>query len=332
MIIQNLYKKRILTLIESKKSPLLPLAFFTFFLCFNAKIVYAQDSIPPSQGIEDKKNIDFQEHFFSAITNKAINNYQKAIESLEKCNQLEPNNKAVLFELSKNYYKIGRFVEAIEYGNSALLLEPDNLWIAEHLVQAYKSSYAFDKAIKTQKNIAKKYPKKKQNLVFLYLQSSNVDSAKIVLNELENAKLLTPRLRQLQTNLYKPKKILKENAETTTKPTDVNIEEQFKKEKSFFSLKQLLTKLDIDNDTKLLSYSEEGLALFPAQPLVYLMNAKAYNKTKNYKKAIVSLQNGIDFVIDDPIMQANFYNEFVISYKGLGDVKNTHKYQKKLKE
>ena len=75
----------------------------------------------------------------------------------------------------------------------------------------------------------------------------------------------------------------------------------------------------------LLSYSNKGLELFPAQAFVYLMNAKALNSQRKYNEAIDKLQNGIDFVIDDTSLEADFYNELAVGYDGLGKKKRGNK-------
>ncbi|CAM1362256.1 tetratricopeptide repeat protein [Tenacibaculum xiamenense] len=331
VIIQKLHKTQTNVLIKIKTGLILRSCFILFLIL--SQTIIAQDSIPVSQDIADKNLLKFQENFFQAITHKAINNFQKAIDNLETCNELKPNDIAVLFELSKNYYKLKRLVEAITYAEEALTIEPENVWLLEHLVKVHKSNNDFRNAIATQKKLIQKIPKKKQDLVFLYIQGSQIDSAKIVLNELKSAKLLNARLRYIQKNLNRYSKSKPRNTKPIVKNTtsnNENLELQFKSNKSYVNLKQLLEQLDSNNDSKLLTYSSEGLVLFPAQPFVYLMNAKAFNKSKNYKKALLSLQNGIDFVIDNPTMESRFYNEFVISYQGLGDHKNESKYRKKL--
>ncbi|SEC40105.1 TPR repeat-containing protein [Tenacibaculum sp. MAR_2009_124] len=332
VIIQKLHKVQTYLSIKIKTRLILK-SCFVLFLFLSQTVVFAQDSIPVSQDIADKHLLDFQENFFQAITQKAINNFQKAIDNLETCNELKPKNIAVLFELSKNYYKLQRFVEAIAYAEQALEIEPENIWLLEHLVKVHKRNNDFRNAIAIQKKLIQKLPKKKQDLVFLYIQCSQIDSAKIVLNELKSAKMLNARLRYIQKNLNRYSKRKPKSTKPIVKNTSLNnenLELQFKDNKSFVNLKQLLEQLDSNNDSKLLSYSNEGLVLFPAQPFVYLMNAKAFNKSKKHKKALLSLQNGIDFVIDNPTMESRFYNEFVISYQGLGDRKNESKYRKKL--
>jgi predicted Zn-dependent protease len=64
---------------------------------------------------------------------------------------------------------------------------------------------------------------------------------------------------------------------------------------------------------------------------VYLVKAKTLNSLKNHKKALTTLQNGIDFVIEDA-MEADFYKEIAKAYKGLGNVKEENKYQQKVKK
>ena len=83
------------------------------------------------------------------------------------------------------------------------------------------------------------------------------------------------------------------------------------------------------NTNVLLSYSNVGLELFPAQAFVYLMNGKALNQNKDFKKAIEQLTNGIDFVIDDTTLEADFYDELAKSYNGLGNSKEAIKNKNK---
>ena len=143
--------------------------------------------------------------------------------------------------------------------------------------------------------------------------------------EQENA--LSSNFKNLKLNLEK-------KTRKTVKKQKVNdfdsLIEQFKTDKSYQVLKQLL-ELYKTNPQILLKYSTEGMALFPAQPYVYLMNGKALNYQKSYKKALLSLQNGIDFVIEDK-MEADFYKEMAISYKNLGMTKEQKKVIEKSKK
>ncbi|WNW01150.1 hypothetical protein RRF68_09090 [Tenacibaculum sp. HL-MS23] len=289
--------------------------------------IYSQDSIPAAVGVIEKNDIQFQDNFFKALSQKAVYNYKKAIEYLENCNELVPNNKAVLFELSKNYLKLGRSNESLEYIHLALLKEPNNLWMLEHKVTILRRVANFDDAIVTQEKIAEKHPKKKQLLVFLHLQNRDVPAAKIVLSELKEDKLLNARLRRIEEKLNDT-----EVKEVKKKTVSTDLRATFEKEKTYRSLQLLLNELTTSNHVDLLKYSEQGLTLFPAQPFVYLMNGKALNNTKKYKKALQSLQNGIDFVIDNNEIEAKFYTEMARAYQKLNNPKKANLFKSKAKQ
>ncbi len=327
MIIRNSYNK-LNPLFEQSTRRIKQLILIALLGCGVTFKAQAQDSIPQVDAQLLKKKLDFQELFFSAITDKAIQNYQKAITALEKCNELVPNDIAVLFELSKNYHFLNRYVPAVNYAEQALALDPKNLWIAEHLVKVYRNHNAFDKAVSLQKKIIANYPKKKGDLVYLYLRKNDLNNAKLILEELKTAKLLSPRLRRIHNQLMAYQKKRRQAAVPSKKSGDLVA--AFEKDSSFKILKPLLTKLDSAKDAKLLAYSEKGLSLYPAQPFVYLMHAKALYRNKKYKNALESLENGIDFVIDNPNMLKDFYKEFVKNYQRMGNAKKASFYKKKL--
>ena len=298
--------------------------------CFLSFTSFSQDSIAASSSTEDK-NLQFQEFFFKALSQKAIKNYQKAIDNLDQCNQLIPNNKAVFFELSKNYYLLNKTFEANEFANKALGLDPENKTILKHLVTVYKKDRNFTDAIKTQEKIVVKYPKEKEALVILHFQNRDYSSAKKVLEELEKENMLTSRLRRLKSNLAFTG-VYSNNKKKKQQKSNKSLEEQFQSEKKYETLEKLLLKLEKEKSPKLLTYSKQGLVLFPAQPFVYLMNGKALNTLNKHQDALETLQNGIDFVIDDKKLSAKFYKELGKAYFGLGNKKEADKYFKKAKQ
>lgn len=58
--------------------------------------------------------------------------------------------------------------------------------------------------------------------------------------------------------------------------------------------------------------SAAAMELFPNSPKAYLMNGSANLRLKNYKKAVRSFKDGLEFVIDDNLLMLEFYS-------GLGD-------------
>lgn len=294
------------------------------FFSFNA---FSQDSIPAAKDLTEEKELKFQEFFFKALSEKSIGNYQKAIENLESCNQILTNEITVFFEFSKNYLLLNNTLLAKEYINRALDKDPNNLWMLTHLVKIYVKDTNFVEAIKVQERVVAINNKEREYLVRLLLKNREYKRAISLMNVLEEEKLLSISLKRIKNSLEKQET----NTVTKEEATEVvSLTDKFKSDKSYKLLEQILQSLT-NKPEALLKYSEEGISLFPAQPFVYLMNGKALLYQKNYKKALTSLKNGIDFVIEDK-MEAEFYNEMANAYKGLGDKIEEEKYRQKAKK
>lgn len=300
------------------------LALFSFFFTFFSIFINAQDSIPANEDLSEEAELKFQQFFFKALSEKAIGNYQKALENLENCNQLLENDVAVFFEFSKNHLLLKNSLLAKEYIERALQQDVDNVWMLKHLVKIYQQENNLEAAIKTQQKIVTLKPKERSFLVRLYLYNRQYKEAISLMNVLEDENLLSANLKSLKASLEKRKA---PKAEEKKLPDITSLISQFETEKSYKVLEQIL-KISEENITELLKFSEEGILLFPAQPYVYLMKGKALNYQKNHKEALSVLENGFDFVIEGE-MEANFYIEMAKAYKGLGNLIEENKYQQK---
>jgi tetratricopeptide (TPR) repeat protein len=99
-------------------------------------------------------------------------------------------------------------------------------------------------------------------------------------------------------------------------------EEGIRLDEDNFSLLKNTILLEIDSGkfTEAASLSENGLAIFPAQALLYLLNGVANNKLNDPEKAIISLEMGIDFLLDDPKMERDFYIQLAEAYRIKGEL------------
>ncbi|MFC4268214.1 tetratricopeptide repeat protein [Polaribacter marinivivus] len=300
--------------------------FYLFFILFSLKTV-SQDSIPEQKDLTEEAELKFQQYFFKALSQKSIGNYSKAIENLEDCNQILQENTAVFFEFSKNYLALNKTLLAKEYINRALVKKPDNIWMLKHLVEIYVKERNYSKAIDVQQKVITQNPKEKEYLVRLFLYNREYKKAVDLMNALENDKALSTSLKMLKQSLEARKNI----SVKTESPNDVStLKKSFENEKSYKTLEKIL-KLSNDNINDLLKYSKLGIELYPSQSFVYLINGKALNMQKEYKNALLILQNGIDFVIEDN-MEIDFYKEIAKAYKGLGNIDQENKYIKKAKQ
>ena len=286
---------------------------------------YTQDSLAVAIDFTEEKELKFQQFFFTALSQKSIGNYQKAIENLESCNQILPNNKSVFFEFSKNYLYLNNTLLAKEYINRAIIQDSKNIWMQKHLVKVLEKENNFFEAIKIQQKIIVLNPKENKNLVLLYLKNRDYKKALSFIKTLEEDNLLSSDLKKIKERLEKTN-----YSETQKAKVSRDIYKRFETEKTYTLLKQILLATK-DNSVLLLKYSKEGIALFPAQPFVYLINGSTLNVNREFKKALEILQNGIDFVIEDA-MEALFYKEMALAYKGLNNKVEERRYMEKFRK
>tara|TARA_R110000787_G_scaffold6697_3_gene23259 strand:- start:631 stop:1581 length:951 start_codon:yes stop_codon:yes gene_type:complete len=291
---------------------------------------FAQDSIPGTEDIVEGKILKFQEYFFKALSEKSIRNYKKAIENLEVCNDLLPKNKTIYFEFSKNYLFLNKIPEAKEYIDRALSLEPDNIWMLQHLVSIEKRDRNYEAAIKTQLKIVVQNPKQRTVLVSLYYLHRDYTKAMYLLNTLEQEGGLNKNLKQLKYSLELRKGPLVKKETREDLPSLIRSFEN--NQTSFSNLKKLL-EIAIKSDTEAFdTYSKRGIELFPAQPYIYLSRGKSLQMQKKHNEAIDILESGIDFVIDNPTLEGQFYTMLANAYLSINNNAKATEYLQKAKK
>ena len=132
---------------------LLKIAAYSMAIGLLMSPLYAQE---PEEEFNEQKSAElflenysdeFQENFFEALKQKGIENYDKAINLLLKCKNIDPGKLVVDHELAKVYLKEKEYPLAEDYAFEALQNEPDNLWYADTFVEALrKQGKEFDNA------------------------------------------------------------------------------------------------------------------------------------------------------------------------------------------
>ena len=418
--------------------------------------LFAQEEPKDTMALAENK---FEDSFFESLKQKGMENYDRAIESLEKCQTLQPENGVVYFELGKNYLSQKKYKEAYDNFEKVTKIDPKNRWAwvgmydvcydthdynqainivqklvefkadyREDLVSLYMNTQQFDKALdlinelnetagKSDKrelykaqilqdakyqgaekanliSKIKQFPKEESNyisLIFLYSKSNQEDKALEVAQKLEKE---IPTSDWAQVSLFKfhlnnndgLKAVNAMNIVLASEKIDNKLKHRilnefliftknnpqfdkdldhaigyFSKDKEVKVAKEIgkfyqskkdwaraihyyemhLKSANDDMEAILLlmqaytenfqfevleTASEEQMQLFPSQPQLYYYNGLANNQLKNYKKAIVSLESGIDFIIDDPNLEINFNLQLGEAYNGLGDFKKKDAY------
>jgi tetratricopeptide (TPR) repeat protein len=295
-------------------------------------------SMAQNRPLNEESNLTFQNYFFEALKQKAINNYSKAIENLEKCYEIDSANKAVFFELSKNYLELKKYFEAELFVDKALEKEPNNKYLLTHKVEVLKAQRNFVEAIEIQKGLMASNPKYSDALVVLYLQNSDFEKAKELINEIYEKGLATLQTKNYNLFLENRNKVsvaenLFEQAANHQNNDVASLKKKYAETSDFKTL-QLLLELEEKEAlfNELYEDSNKALELFPAQPYLYKANGLALNKLKKYNEAISVLTIGIDFVIDNVAMEIGFYEQLIIAYQGLNIQKEVAKYKQKMQD
>ncbi len=413
---------------------------------------------------DDLGNVEdeYQELFFEALKQKGIENYQRSVDALLKCINLNSSDPVLYYELGKNYNILKNFGAAEDALKKAVSKDPENEWYLDELYDVYIQQNDIDKAIKIAKQLVKYHSDYEQNLAALYIKSKDFKEALELLDELDKKLGYSADRDFLRNHIYditgKDKDRI-ENLEERLKNEPDNelnylnliyrYSEIGKKDKAFKTAKELLEfnpnsqlvhlalykfYLD-DNDTenaiksmkmvlmssdikpdakakvlndfvnfvsthpefepdllevtalvsndnspktllelaqyylnagdksKALSYYEEILKqepdnysvikdvlllqlelnlddqaakkskqtieLFPAQPIFYLINGVANNKLNQPKKAIESLETGLDYLIDDAKMEIDFYTQLSLAYQLDNNITKSKAFAKK---
>ena len=397
---------------------------------------------------------EFQELFYEALKEKAIENYDKAINALQKCIEMDDSRSILYFELGKNYNKLKNFGAAEDALKEAVSKEPDNEWYLDELYESYAQQKDYDKAIKTIKQLVKYHPDYKEDLASLYVRTKKYKEAIRVLDDLDEEIGTSDERDRLRNQIYNvtgqkkqqiknlearvdenpdaeknylalifrysesndtkkafetAKKLLEVHPESQLvhlalykfylddndaemaiksmkvvlssrqiKPeaklkvltdfvTFVGKNPQYEKDlvditslvsesaadaKTFIEIAQyylanddkasaigyyvkaqaiepdnfgilrniILLHIDLKEFDKAEQKSSEGLEKYPSQPVLYLINGVALNQLEKFNDAIETLEIGLDYIIDDAKMEADFYKQLSKAYTGLNNL------------
>lgn len=131
-------------------------------------------------------NDEFENNFYEALKQKGIENYDKAIQSLEKCLTTEPQNAVIYSELGKNQLALKNYPEAEKAFLKATQLDPKNRWYWAGLYDVYYTTQNWNKAVPVVQKLTewrKEYYQ--EDLVSLYMYTQQFDKALALINELE---------------------------------------------------------------------------------------------------------------------------------------------------
>ena len=434
---------------------------FTFLLFSFGNQLFAQENPDAIALVDDQ----LENNFYEAVKQRGIENYDKAIVSIQKCIEKEPKNAAFQYELGKNYLSLKNYVDAESAFKKAVELDNKQRWYWNGLYDVYYQTKDYQKSIPIVEKLIEFDGNMREDLVSLYMNTNQHGKALELLKDMESKSKLTStmeyyKLKIQESNAYtKPQKeqleeAIKKNPKDEQNYIDLivlyssfnqedkafEVAKQLEKEipnsdwahvslvkfhlnnndgdnasKSMFKIldndrmdlkikhrvfneflifayknpaylkdiDKAIPYFDIDREInvakelakffwnknnleKTVYYFEKGLKknpedvdamelylealiqkqdyqlvtrraddyleLFPTQSDFYFYSGLGYNQLKEFKKAKSILENGLDFVIENKVLEANFYKQLIISCENLNDNAKKELYNNKLKQ
>jgi len=230
----------------------------------------------------------FQEQFFEALKQKAIENYELAIKALKKAERAakdDPEIKAVIhYELGKNYAYLKDYELAETNFNMVLEWDDTRLDVMESLYDLYYDQKNYEAALPLVQKIIPFDDDYKEDLANLYSRTKQYDKAIIVLDELDELWGESNYRDSLRSRIYKA-------MGNSSKDLDklVNkINGKPKKEKEYLNLIYLYS--EQGKPDKAFETAKELLSVNPGSELVHLALYKFYLEEGSSRKAFQSMQ------------------------------------------
>ena len=181
---------------------------FIYLFCFftlSAATVIAQEEVAQQEvNVDDLGNVndEFKELFFNALAEKGKMNYDRAIDLLNQCVDLQPNNAAVYFELGKNYLKSNAFAKAEQALTKALEIKGMDEWLLDTLFEVHAKNNAHDQALETLLKLVAINDNYEELLPLQYLKTGQQEKA------LETIARLDERLGESRNRTFMKRQVL----------------------------------------------------------------------------------------------------------------------------
>lgn len=276
--------------------------------------------------------------------------YKKAIEALEETEKFVGNQPELVLQKFNLYIEMNKSSKGIDLMNEAIKEFPEEPLLIGTLVDYYFRIRENDKAIEMLELLVQSDPNNGRahiGLADIYRQlgkkeayfeelkkgfqcvDTDIDVKMKMLIDIQDANLpITPQIMELVD-------LLVLQYPTDAKSHSIKGDFLLKLEKEEEALTEYKIALEYDksrfpiwNQVLLMQYqkrdyqalyedSKSCIALFPSQPSIFLLNGISANQLKKHDEAIQTLEVGKELVINDKLMQSEFYGQLGEAYFGL---------------
>ena len=248
----------------------------------------------------------FQEHFFEALKQKAIENHEKAILHLRECEQLQPKNAVIFFELGKNYKLLKNYENAIVNFQKANSLAPNREWVMAELFDSYYSSKQYEEAMLVLNKLVNFNEKYYDDLAKIYFEQQQFDKLIGLLDKLDAELGATAYRNSLRQQIY----ALTNNTSAQIKTLQESIVLDPGNEMNYLNL--IFVYSDEGLEKEAFDAAEQMKELFPNSKLVHLALYKFYLNNNNTDEALRSMRLVLASEEIDAVSKFKVLNDFLL--------------------
>ncbi|WP_203294949.1 tetratricopeptide repeat protein [Luteirhabdus pelagi] len=312
-----------------------------------------------------QKLMEFDDDYKEDLANLYARNeqYEKALQVLDELDETWGESDYRNALRTQIYRTTGNEEGAIQQLEERLAENPKSEQDYLNLIYMYSEQGNSEKAFQTAKELLVNRPGSKQvhvSLYKFYLAENNIEKALSSMETVFSAESIpTPQKHKVLGDFiefvnanpeYQPQ--LEKAVTYFDTEEDGKIFEQLgdfyvsqnKKEKALpfyqqglerdadnFSLLKntILLLIDFEKYEEAEAKSSEGLDIFPAQPLLYLLNGVSNIGLNNPDAAISKLEEGLSYLFDDPKMERDFYQQLSEAYTLKGDSNKATEFKNK---
>jgi len=289
------------------------------------KAIEVYDDLEQINGID--KMVSMQKHkLYMQLEKKKY-----AIKELKNLLEKFPNEVEALEILSEVYLLNDEKEKAFDIFKQLAIIAPENgrihLTLADYYREQGDNMKSFEELKLAFKSI-KLGVDVKVRILASYFQL-------LAVNEImkEQAYTLAKLLMETHTNEVKPNAVYADILYTDNRFTEAK--EQYlivlekDKTKSQVWSQVLFIQAEQSDFEGMLKTSEEALTYFSTDPLFYYFNGVANKWFKNYDEAVISLNMGVEFVLDNNMLLLEFYSSLADSYHAIKEHKLSDEYYEK---
>lgn len=247
----------------------------------------------------------FEQSFFKALSERGIENYDKAVEILTELEKEHKDEAVVYFQLGLNYFDLESYDLALGNFEIANNLKPKDYHIKEAIFKVYEQQKQYPQAIDYAQDLALKNPEYHEILANLYLITNRYKEALTSLDKADKAQGFDAHKDELRAVIFKEYNTPQVAVDYYEKRIEL---EPYNPLNNYRLIRFLIEQKNYD---KAISATENALKKHPRFSRFYVLQTQIYTELDQINLALEALEN----VVTDKFLEEKFKVEAITYFK-----------------